>query len=145
MQSDTPNIDPVEVEESVRGMEELPEAPLSLHIDAYYKGFHTGITIRSGDNTKVPGSKIKGLIDSLIASGFEPSWNTDTNAVHSNGHTLPAVPSVICGVHGMPMKLIPAGISKKTNKAYNAFYVCESLNADGTKCNWKPDLIKKGL
>jgi hypothetical protein len=24
----------------------LPEAPLSIHIDAYYKGFHAGITIR---------------------------------------------------------------------------------------------------
>lgn len=29
-----------------------------------------------------------------------------------------------CQIHGLEMRLIPAGISKKTGKPYNAFYSC---------------------
>ena len=32
-----------------------------------------------------------------------------------------------CPIHG-PKKLVPAGISKKTGKKYDAFYVCEICN-----------------
>jgi hypothetical protein len=35
----------------------------------------------------------------------------------------PAGPAPICD-HGQPMKLVPAGISKKTGQPYKAFYVC---------------------
>ena len=35
----------------------------------------------------------------------------------------PTGPAPICD-HGQPMKLVPAGISKKTGAPYKAFYVC---------------------
>lgn len=35
----------------------------------------------------------------------------------------PAGPAPMCD-HGQPMKLVPAGISKKTGQPYKAFYVC---------------------
>lgn len=58
---------------------EFPEAPLSIHIDGYYKGFHTGITIRKDDNSIIPTTSITSTIDSLIEKGFKPSWNEETN------------------------------------------------------------------
>lgn len=73
-------IDPKEVNEALAP--DLPEAPLSIHIDSYYKGFHAGIPIRMADNSIVPVSKIMTAIDSLIKSGFQPSWNTSTNEAH---------------------------------------------------------------
>ena len=36
-----------------------------------------------------------------------------------------------CSVCGAPVKVIPAGISKKTGKPYNAFYKCESCGKTG--------------
>lgn len=60
----------------------LPEAPLSIHIDTYFKGFHAGITIRSSENGSLPTSKIVNSIESLIQMGFKPSWNEETNNVH---------------------------------------------------------------
>ena len=35
--------------------------------------------------------------------------------------------------HGQPMKMIPAGISKKTGKPYKAFYVC--AQPQGMQCD----------
>lgn len=29
-----------------------------------------------------------------------------------------------CPIHGLDMKLVPSGVSKKTGKRYNAFYAC---------------------
>lgn len=58
------------------------EAPLSIHIDAYYKGFHSGITVRSMDNSVIPANKIVQVINSLISSGFQPSWNVETSKAH---------------------------------------------------------------
>jgi len=58
---------------------EVPEAPMSIHIDTYYKGFHAGVTIRMMDNSVIPVSNIMKSVDSLLASGFKPSWNEDTN------------------------------------------------------------------
>jgi len=76
-------IDEKEVDESLKGVETMPpEAPLSIHIDTYYKGFHAGITIRMTDNSIIPVTNIMKSVDSLIASGFKPSWNEDTNNVH---------------------------------------------------------------
>lgn len=33
-----------------------------------------------------------------------------------------------CSNCGAPLKLVPAGISKKTNRPYNSFYSCDSRN-----------------
>ena len=37
----------------------------------------------------------------------------------------PSGPAPMCD-HGQPMKLVPAGISKKTGSPYKAFYVCSA-------------------
>src|SRR3990167_21643 len=37
-----------------------------------------------------------------------------------------------CPTHEKPMKLIPAGISKKTGNPYKAFYACTSFNCKET-------------
>lgn len=122
------------------------EAPLSVHIDTYFKGFHAGITIRKEDNSKVPVESIKTAIECLISSGFEPSWNKTTSMKHLETKTSPASsgelvePSqIVCGVHGTPLTLIPAGVSKTSGRPYPSFYACQSLNADGSKCKWKPE------
>jgi hypothetical protein len=44
-----------------------------------------------------------------------------------------------CPVHGTPMKLHPAGVSK-AGKPYKAFWSCGQKNADGTWCNAKPTI-----
>ena len=37
-----------------------------------------------------------------------------------------------CPIHEKPMKLIPAGISKKSGNPYKAFYACTSFNCKET-------------
>jgi len=39
-----------------------------------------------------------------------------------------------CEVCGASLKLIPAGISKRTGKAYNPFWACPNRKFDGTGC-----------
>ncbi len=80
-------INPQDVEESLKEstpVESLPEAPMSIHIDTYYKGFHSGISIRMSDNSVIPTKRIMTVIDSLILNGFQPSWNPETNNAHSS-------------------------------------------------------------
>lgn len=123
----------------------LPEAPLSIHIDAYYKGFHSGITIRMMDNTSIPADRIKRAIDSLIAGGFEPSWNKETSKGFLNQTVTPRAttipqngPSAMCPIHNELLVLRPAGVSKSTGRAYPAFYACPGNNEMGEFCNYRP-------
>jgi hypothetical protein len=44
----------------------------------------------------------------------------------------------VCGVHGTPMIMKPAGVSKSTGRAYPAFWSCSTRNVDGTYCSYKP-------
>lgn len=48
-----------------------------------------------------------------------------------------AVNAPVCGVHGTPMILKPAGVSK-AGKQYPAFYSCPQKNADGSYCSYRP-------
>ena len=138
---------------------DLPEAPLSIHIDCYYKGFHSGITIRSGKNDEVPAHKIKHAIDALIELGFEPSWNRATSNEHLNGETpgadpdpdwirdvppkpqtpqtppTPAAPMTavpICPLHQTEMNY-HQGVNKTTGKPYK-FWGCPVKDAAGNFC-----------
>ena len=45
-----------------------------------------------------------------------------------------AVPN--CPIHGTPMNLKPAGVSKE-GRAYKAFWSCPTKNADGSYCRGK--------
>ena len=116
---------------------DMPEAPQSIHVDAYYKGFHAGFTIRKPSNRLVAVNETTKLIEGLIEKGYKPSWNSETN----NGHTEtpksdPNAP--ICEVHNKPMSLKPSGISKATGKRYPAFWACSERMEDGSFCRYKP-------
>ena len=119
----------------------LPEAPMSTHIDAYFKGFHVGFTIRSEKNDVIPAAKSAAVIEQLIVTGYKPSWNVQTNDANIPQPTPQVDLSIdgptgqggTCPVHGT--KLVwKSGTSRTTNKPY-AFWSCPSLNADGSFCN----------
>lgn len=88
------------------------EAPESLHIDAYYKGFHVGLTKRSATAQIKPYIDDAILaIDHMINKGFVPSWNSETN----KSFTAPEQATItreiiqetnenICPIHHVQMK-----------------------------------------
>lgn len=45
------------------------------------------------------------------------------------------MPNPICPKHNFEMRLVPAGISKKTGRKYNAFFACQ---VEG--CDYRPSL-----
>jgi len=53
---------------------------------------------------------------------------------------IPAADPVlsVCPNHGTPWSIKPAGVSKTTGKAYNAFYKCDGKNPDNSYCTKKP-------
>jgi len=60
---------------------ELPEAPISITIKGYYKGFSVLLTKRLDERELTPQIVgVMAVIDNMINKGFQPSWNTDTNA-----------------------------------------------------------------
>lgn len=46
-----------------------------------------------------------------------------------------------CAVCGQPMKLIPAGTSKTTGKAYSAFYACQDRTHKQPRPGFPPQVI----
>lgn len=52
--------------------------------------------------------------------------------------------SDVCAVHGQPWKLVPAGISSKTGRAYPAFQVCP-VKGCGMRPNNVPHPVPAGL
>lgn len=60
--------------------EKLPEAPQSISISAYYKGFKTIFTIRKANNKSVAVTETTNLIDTLLKDeNWKPSWAEETN------------------------------------------------------------------
>lgn len=121
----------------------LPEAPLSINIGSYYKGFYVGWTRRSADGKVTPHvSGVKEFVEKLIEAGYVPSWNPETNKASLGENKGIGVDLSIdgekgqggvCPVHGT--KLVwKTGISKTTGKNY-AFWSCPTKNADGSYCN----------
>lgn len=127
-------------------VEEVPESPMSIHIDTYYKGFHAGITIRMMDNSVIPVSNIMKSVNSLIASGFKPSWNEDTNNVHWTTPVVPVIPVApvvaqpapsglgVCPKCGSPLK-------EAKTKAGMVFTKCstngwDKINKKATGCDY---------
>ena len=129
--------------------ESLPEAPLSINIGSYYKGFYVGWTRRSS-NPEI-GNKvepIKELIETMIKAGFEPSWNKETSkeqlksAADTFVESISDDPAPICGIHHSKM-VWKTGVSKKTNKRY-AFWGCDQRLPDGGFCTFKPIMPEGG-
>lgn len=84
---------------------------LTIHID-YPDG--AGITVGHPQTAAPPPAGLE-----------DPPWPTS-----------PAEPSAaggVCPVHHVPWKTVPAGVSKKTGAAYNAFQACPQQG-----CNERP-------
>tara|TARA_R110000868_G_scaffold22788_10_gene93099 strand:+ start:987 stop:1430 length:444 start_codon:yes stop_codon:yes gene_type:complete len=67
------------------------------------------------------------------APGAEPvaapsPWGTPAPAP-VQAAPVPAANAPMCD-HGQPMKLVPAGVSKKTGKPYPGFYACNNPSRD---------------
>ena len=115
----------------------LPEAPVSITIKGYYKGYSVLITRRKEEMSEDEITNIVKAIDNLEAKGFRPSWNEVTNGtVKTPVKVDPNAP--ICEVHQKPMTMHPAGVSKATGKSYPAFWSCQEKNADGSFCKFRP-------
>lgn len=135
------------IENSVPSLSSL-EAPESLHIDAYYKGFHVGLTKRSATAQIKPYIDDAILaIDHMITKGFVPSWNSETNKSFTPEPvkaTITREPVVqvetdenICPIHKVPMK------QRTIPGSGGMWYDHRRKNAEGEweKCNgvsgWK--------
>ena len=82
--------------------------------------------------------------DDLISFSPRPiSYTTGGGGGKGTTTTKLAAPSPdgdspTCGIHNVPMNKVPAGISKKTEKPYNAFYACGEKDNNGNFCTYKP-------
>lgn len=92
--------------EAATEKQQLPEAPISITIIAYYAGFQVLITRRTGEQpiiSQVPG--IVALVNKLVEAGFEPSRvvaqpalpDVETKEVGKES------PNPICQIHKVPM------------------------------------------
>jgi hypothetical protein len=74
----------------------------------------------------------KSVYERLVARyGTKAEQYTKTNGIQTDGKVAPT-----CGIHGQPMEW-KSGNSKATGKPY-AFWACNTRNADGSFCNFKP-------
>lgn len=77
-----------------------------------------------------------------IATALEQLVLNQMPAQNAPGAVLAALPPVrpvqpvaaqvggVCPIHGTPWKVVPAGISKKTGNAYEAFAACSTKGCD---------------
>ena len=128
-------VNPDPTEESEKEKQELPEAPVSITVRGYYKGFSVLITKRNATG-EVELDKIMKAIDNMVGKGFKPSWNETTNSGIRVLSEAPTTPVPTCGVHGTPM-VWKTGIGKSSGKPY-AFWSCSTKNADGSYCKYTP-------
>src|SRR3990167_10912281 len=120
-------------------------------VDVYYKGFHVGITERgetlaTATQFTDQAMQMKVAIEKMIADGFEPSWNKQTNGDALTTKTTTAIPPTApdlkidgpqgqggtCPVHNVSL-VWKSGISKTTNKPF-AFWACPEKLSDGSFC-----------
>ena len=68
----------------------------------------------------------------LIADRSQPVQNAPGAALTALPpvRPAPALPAEVCPIHGTPWKVVPAGISKKTGKAYDSFRACSTAGCD---------------
>jgi hypothetical protein len=132
------------VVEGAAEKQQLPEAPTSITVMAYYAGFQVLITRRMGEQailSQVPG--IVPLVQKLVEAGFEPVRGTTQPALPTT-ETKEAgkeIPVPICAIHHRPM-VWREGTNSSTKQHY-AFWACPQKNPDGTFCKYKPVTGKK--
>ena len=135
-----------------------PEFPKVTFIDAYFRGYHVGITGRGkgiipAQDFIEQAKEIKIAIGAVDEMGFTPSWNQATNeslrpktvatAPHTTPQTAPEafVASLgidgpkgqggVCPIHQTP--LVWKSGTDKVGKLY-AFWACPERLADGSWC-----------
>lgn len=113
----------------------LPEAPTSVTIRAFYKGYSVLVTRRgeSGDMSTLIKESTKAIDWMEGQEHFAPDWNTTTP---SKTTTRPQS-STPQAIHEHNFVLKSAGVTK-TGKPYPAFWTCTVRNADGSFCKEKP-------
>ncbi len=128
------------VVEAVAEKQQLPEAPISITVMAYLRGFQVLITRRTGEQpiiSQVPG--IVALVDKLVEAGFQPVRELAQPALPTT-ETKDAgqeKPIPICQIHNVPM-VWREGTNATTKKHY-AFWACPQRNPDGSFCKYKPE------
>lgn len=115
------------------------EAPMSVNVTAYYKGFSMQVTQRSRDvDVKPLVTEQMELINWLIEQGCKPSWNDETNNKHggstSQQTTPPAeVKNVTCEVCGEAATERKG--TTKAGKQYHGIF-CSTDNKAHTRWLW---------
>ena len=119
--------------------QQLPEAPISITILAFYEVFQVLITRRTGEQpiiSQVPG--IVALVQKLVEAGFKPTRDMP-NPVLPTTETREIVkesPPPICQIHNVSM-IWREGVNNTTQKHY-AFWACPQRNPVGSFCKYKP-------
>ncbi len=111
----------------------LPEAPASMTLRVWIKGYGVMLTARDEKVSSLL-KKTETMIDYAESHGWKNTWEKEVLVT-------PVKPKVEdhdapwCPTHNLPMTL-RQGVSKKTGRPYR-FYSCTEKLADGTWCQEK--------
>lgn len=116
--------------------EVLPEAPAVANIKVWIKGYGVMFTVR-GEKMLDVVQKATTLVYAAISHGWKNRWD-DPPAPGNVILPQPTSPQAsTCGVHGTVM-VWKTGVSKTSQKPY-AFWACNTKNADGSFCQYRPE------
>ena len=115
---------------------QLPEAPISFTIMAYFEGFQVLITRRMGEQSilsQIPG--VVTLIKKLEESGFEPARKDPTLVLPTPETKEIGKENIapICEIHKVPMV--------QRQGSYGKFWACP-VKENGEWCKYRPKKSK---
>lgn len=121
-------LDEVQINTDDRTPQILPEAPASMTIKVWIRGFGVMLTARDNKVSDLL-KKTETIIEYAESHGWKNVWDKEPT-----DHTPTVIPENTpkCEIHGTPMKHLE-GVSKKTGKPYS-FWSCTEKLADGTWC-----------
>lgn len=113
---------------------QLPEAPISFTIMAYFEGFQVLITRRMGEQailSQIPG--VVALIKKLEEFGFEPARMNlpPTLPATETKETGKEIVAPMCELHNVSMV--------QRQGSYGKFWACPVKNPDGSWCKFRPE------
>lgn len=115
-----------------RQEQELPEAPASVTLRVWIKGYGVMLTARDNKVSNLL-KKTQTMIDYAESHGWKNTWEKE------GAQSKPVVKDVtetadapLCSAHKVPMTW-REGTSKSTGKHY-AFWACTEKNTDGSFC-----------
>lgn len=125
-------------------------APDTTVIQLNFKSVHGGLFNIYATNVPEAKELVKAFRDELLQEIYDTevafsatqalaapapaATPTSTPAVAATPPAAAAGDAPLCE-HGVPAKLVPAGIAKASGKPYRAFYACSQPRA--TQCNFK--------